>query len=321
MILIVSHPHDPHATAVLNALGARGTDARILDLGRYPLHGALEMSFGDRPRARRLTVDGADLDLDAVRAVWWRRPQPYGLDPAITDADSRNFTLREVHEAVEGMWLTLDATWVNDPARDAMAARKLWQLDVARACGLSTPGTLVTSDPAAARAFIAAQGEGRTVYKPFQGDERAWRETRVLRPGEVEKLDAVRHAPVIFQEYVDGDDLRVTIVGDRVFPAWIRPKPGAYAIDMRMELGEARIEPCALPEPVEAGLRRLMARLGIVYGAVDLKRRADGSHVFLEINPAGQFLFVEDQTGQPIAAALADALEGGAARPAAVRAA
>jgi glutathione synthase/RimK-type ligase-like ATP-grasp enzyme len=315
MILIVSSPHDPHATAVLAALHARGAEARILDLGRYPQHGALEMRFGDQPRARRLTVDGADIDLDAVRAVWWRRPQPYGLDPAITDPDSRTFTLHEVHEAIEGLWLTLDATWVNDPARDTMAARKLWQLDVARACGLAVPRTLVTSDPEAARAFITAQGEGRTVYKPFQGSERTWRETRVLRPGEIDRIDAVRHAPIIFQEHVDGDDLRVTIVGDRLFPAWIKPKPGAYTVDMRMELGEARIETCALPEPVEAGLRRLMDRLGLVYGAVDLKRRADGGHVFLEVNPAGQWLFVEDQTGQPIAAALADALAAPAAAP------
>jgi hypothetical protein len=317
MILIVSAPADPHAAAVLAALNARGAEARILDLSRFPAHGALAMSFGDGPRERRLTVDGADIALDAVRAVWWRRPQPYGVDPAIADPETRTFTVHEVHEAIEGLWLTLDATWVNDPARDTMAARKLWQLDVARACGLAVPRTLVTSDPAAARAFADAQGAAGTIYKPFQGNERLWRETRVLRAEELGQLDAVRHAPVIFQEYVEGDDLRVTIVGDRLFPAWIRPKPGAYAADMRMELGEAAIEPCVLPEAIETGLRRLMARLGLVYGAIDLKRRADGAHVFLEVNPAGQWLFVEDQTAQPIAAALADALAG----PATARAA
>jgi glutathione synthase/RimK-type ligase-like ATP-grasp enzyme len=318
MILIVSSPADPHAAAVLAALDARGAEARILDLSRFPAHGALSMRFGDGARERRLTVDGADIALDAVRAVWWRRPQPYGLDPAIADPETRTFTVHEVHEAIEGLWLTLDATWVNDPANDTKAGRKLWQLDVARACGLAVPRTLVTSDPQAARAFVADHGEGRTIYKPFQGNERLWRETRVLRAEELGQLDAVRHAPVIFQEYVEGDDLRVTIVGDRIFPAWIRPKPGAYAADMRMELGEAAIEPCVLPDAVETGVRRLMARLGLVYGAVDLKRRTDGGHVFLEVNPAGQWLFVEDQTGQPVAAALADALAGpGAARAAA----
>ena len=51
-----------------------------------------------------------------------------------------------------------------------------------------------------------------------------------------------------------------------------------------------------------------MRRLGIVYGAIDLRRTPDGRHVFLEVNPAGQWLFVEQATGQPIARALARAL-------------
>ena len=49
-----------------------------------------------------------------------------------------------------------------------------------------------------------------------------------------------------------------------------------------------------------------MERLGLVYGAIDLRRTPEGEHVFLEINTAGEFLFVEERTGQPIARAVAD---------------
>jgi hypothetical protein len=55
---------------------------------------------------------------------------------------------------------------------------------------------------------------------------------------------------------------------------------------------------------VEEKLLRLMQRLGLAFGAVDMRRTPDGRHVFLEINPAGQWLFVEDRTGQPITGAL-----------------
>ena len=65
------------------------------------------------------------------------------------------------------------------------------------------------------------------------------------------------------------------------------------------------IEPCELPAEVVDGLRRLMARLGLRYGAVDMRLRPDGAYVFLEINPAGQWLFIEEATRQPIAASLA----------------
>jgi glutathione synthase/RimK-type ligase-like ATP-grasp enzyme len=307
MILIVSAAADLHAAAVATELDRRGAAAIIADLSRFPRDGTLVMGFGVDPTERRLRLGHTAIDLNVVRAVWWRRPQPYGLRDDMVDAVALNFALHETHEAIEGLWLTLDAAWINDPARDTAAARKIWQLDVARSCGLTPPRTLVTNDPDAARAFAASQSGG-VVYKAFQGSERAWRETRLLGEAEAAQLDAVVHAPVIFQECVEGADLRVTIVGDQIFPAEIVLRPGAYPLDFRMDIAGATIRPCSLPDAVTAGLRRLMARLGLVYGAVDFRRKPDGEHVFLEINPGGQWLFVEDQTGQPVSAALADAL-------------
>lgn len=309
MIFIVSGLEDVHAQAVLTALARDGADAAVVDMRAFPRDAALALGFGGADDDRTLTLGGRTHDLRAVRAVWWRRPQPYGVDPAVTDPAAHNFVVHECHEAVEGLWRSLDATWINDPARDEAAARKVWQLDVARACGLSIPRTLVTNDPARARAFAEATGVERTIYKAFQGTEEAWRETRLLRRGELDQIDLVRHAPVIFQEYVPADaDLRVTVVGERLFPAAIRSRADAYPVDFRMDMGGARIEPCVLPAAVEHGLRRLMTRLGLVYGAIDLRRTPEGEHVFLEINPAGQWLFIEDQTGQPIASALAERL-------------
>ncbi len=52
-----------------------------------------------------------------------------------------------------------------------------------------------------------------------------------------------------------------------------------------------------------------MQSLGLVYGAVDLRRAPDGREVFLEINPAGEWLFVEERTRQPITKALAEVLK------------
>ena len=66
-----------------------------------------------------------------------------------------------------------------------------------------------------------------------------------------------------------------------------------------------------LPEDVSNELLGLMRRLGLVYGAVDLRLTADGRYVFRRNQPAGQFLYVEQQTGQPIAAALAARLAAG----------
>lgn len=200
---------------------------------------------------------------------------------------------------------------MNPPAFDEVASRKAFQLRVAAELGLEVPRTLITSDPTRARAFVEEIGLGNTVFKTFSCTHAVWRETRVVRDAEMEAVDAVRYAPVIFQEYVPAEvDLRVTIVGDRIFPAAIHSQGTDYPIDFRMSLGQALTEPVELPAEVRQRLSALTARLGLAYAAIDMRRRPDGRYVFLEVNTAGEFLFVEERTGQPIARAVADWLAG-----------
>ncbi|MBW3654270.1 MAG: hypothetical protein KY433_11980 [Actinobacteria bacterium] len=147
------------------------------------------------------------------------------------------------------------------------------------------------------------------MYKTFLATEEHWRETRVLRDHELELLDSVRLAPVIFQELVPAvADVRVTVVGDRMFATAITPARGGYEVDYRMDLAGADFRPTELPVETEKGIHALMQRLGLVYGAVDLRRTPEGDHVFLEVNPAGEWRFVEERTGQPVTEAMAGLL-------------
>jgi glutathione synthase/RimK-type ligase-like ATP-grasp enzyme len=147
------------------------------------------------------------------------------------------------------------------------------------------------------------------VYKTFLASEQWWRETRVMRPDELNLLDSVRLAPVIFQEYVPAvADVRVTVVGERMFAAAIVPAPGGYQLDYRMDMDGASFEPTELPFETRQGIQALMERLGLVFGAVDLRRTPEDRYVFLEVNPAGEWHFVEERTGQPITQAVAELL-------------
>ena len=115
----------------------------------------------------------------------------------------------------------------------------------------------------------------------------------------------MRYAPVIFQEHIPAVvDLRVTIVGDELFAAEIGSQKTAYPVDFRMDMDRAEVRAHKLPDEIERRLHALMDTAGIVYGAADLRLTPEGEYVFLEINPAGQWLFVERLTGQPITAAL-----------------
>jgi len=309
-VLIISHAADIHATTVIERLQHRGEPVRLLDLATVPGQTALAIDYQseDEPRALLKQAGQQDLDLSECRSIWWRRPQRFDLS-AIGDAEAFAFAYNEWHEALAGLWQLADAFWVNNPVDDEVASHKAFQLREAAAVGLRIPRTLITSDPETARAFIDSLGFERTVFKVFSATEHTWRETRVLRREELEQIDDVRLAPVIFQEYIPAEvDLRITVVGDRVFPAAIYSQDTAYKVDFRMGMDDARIAATELPDDIVANLKNLLRRLNLVYGAVDMRRTPTGEHVFLEVNTAGQWLFVEQATGQPIAEAVAGAL-------------
>ena len=301
MILIVSWPGDDHADAVRGVLDARGMRATVVDLARFPQEMRLVASLDGVGRSYRLLDGREEIVLDDCRAVWWRRPRPFVLHQEIATGPHATFAYNEGSQAFAGLWLSVDASWINHPTREETGARKLYQLRVAQDVGLEIPKTVVTNDPDEARRFIDALGFDRVAYKTFMPTSEDWRETRVLRPDELDLIASVTYAPVIFQEYVPARfDLRVTVVGPDMFAAAIHSSETSYEFDYRMDLANARVEPSVLPEEIERRLRDLMDGLGLVYGAIDMRLTPDGRFVFFEVNPSGQWRFVEERSGQPI---------------------
>jgi glutathione synthase/RimK-type ligase-like ATP-grasp enzyme len=312
-VLIVAPPTDDHAPSVASEVRRQGGRVELLDLDAFPERVSLAMSYRDGKRSYALT-NCATLDLADVRSIWWRRPGSPAVSSELVRPSHRQFAANESDHALAGLWQCVDAFWINEPKRDEVGHRKPLQLRIAQEAGLSIPDTLITNDPAEARAFIDRFGYRKVIFKSFSATQTEWRETRLLDAAEMAVLDHVRFAPVIFQEYIPAAcDLRITVVGQRIFPAAIYSAPAAYQVDFRMEMERARIEATTLPPDVEQALLVLMRKLGLVYGAIDLRLTPDGRYVFLEVNPAGQWQFIEHATGQPIAAELAHCLVAGAA--------
>jgi glutathione synthase/RimK-type ligase-like ATP-grasp enzyme len=289
------------------ALAEQGARAELVDLSEFPTRMSLAMAFEDGGRKLELRrPGGGTLDLDSVRAVWWRRPQAFKLLAEIGQAHQR-FALSEAATAFQGLYQSLDAYWVNEPARDAVATHKPYQLALAQKIGLEIPPTLMTNDVEEARAFWRRH-EGEVIYKQFIALRESWRETRRLKPEDETQADSIAHAPVIFQKHVPAvADLRVTAVGGAFYAAATDVRGADYPQDVRLNL-DAKYQEHELPSEIIVKLRELMNQLGLIYGALDLRLTPEGRYVFLEINPAGQFLYIQHATGQPIAEALAQIL-------------
>lgn len=299
-ILIATQPRDFHAFVVAAGLRAKGHEPVLWYGADFPTkqRGSIELD----DEGHRWSMQGEQLDEPAAPfdVVWLRRPyapeMPAGLDPADLVVARRACTA-----FYRSFWnlVAPDAFWVNSRfSRNADIKPR--QLVEARAVGFSIPTTLCSNDPERIRAFLR-EHEGQTIYKPFaQAHWQSDQGTASLFAAPIEEDDLpdddiLQASAGIFQRQVPRDhELRVTAMGQHLFAARLVPPPeAADHVDSRRTMGITSIEPAELPAEVASRCRALMDRLGIVFGCFDLLVTPQGEHVFLEVNPMGQFLWVE----------------------------
>jgi glutathione synthase/RimK-type ligase-like ATP-grasp enzyme len=309
MILAISYEGEEHTAGVVRLLEAEGREVVQIDMGDFPMKNELTLSWSNDTDARyQVKTSSGVVDLRRARVGWWRRVRAFAVHPDIKRDLDVAFIQSETSQAVNGMLDAIPCVWVNPREADNSAHHKPYQWEIAQQVGLRVPRTLVTSDPDEARKFINEVGMGSVVFKAFLASTQDWRETRLVEACDVERLELVRYAPVIFQEYIPGVDLRITIVGKSIFTAEIDARKTRYPVDMRMVVGESAVRPITLSAELNKRLLALQKRLQLVYGAIDMRRTPEGEYYFLEVNPAGQWHFAEQRTGLPITRAMADLL-------------
>jgi glutathione synthase/RimK-type ligase-like ATP-grasp enzyme len=276
----------------------------------------------DGPQQRCLRTGGHEVDLDAITAVWNRRPEAPIPRQDLTSEDG-NFVRRESNHLLESLWLLLgDRFWVNPYLAERAAARKPYQLSLASAVGLEVPRTLITNDPRHVADFFE-RCKGQMIYKTFTsyardegGVGRGIYTTRVQRDDLLSRLPEVALAPCLFQEYVPkSHELRITVIGRKMFAVEIHSQQNERAKDdwRRAMTTDMCHRATVLPEALQTRIHNLMARLGIVFGCIDMILTPDGRFIFLEINPSGQWLEAELLTGMPLVTNFAQMLIEGTA--------
>jgi hypothetical protein len=318
MILILTTSFDPHADYVAKRLQARGTEFIRFDPVEFPSGAELSVRYSPLGQTDCLLRLGTrSVDLAALRAVWYRRPQVPAPHEEITDRPTQVFVARECETFVQDVWNSLDCLWIPAPRGVLVWAQfKSSQLRVASAVGFELPPTLITNSPEDFLEFYRKHN-GNIVSKlagfsfieaigPSFG-----RYTEVVSKRDVAYASALRFCPVIFQAYVPKLlELRITVVGKQVFAAEIHSQGSNHTRhDWRnYDYYQTRYLPHELPQDVATCCLRLVEELGLCYGAIDMVITPDRRYVFLEINPNGQYLWIEEATGLPISDAICDLL-------------
>jgi hypothetical protein len=316
MILIVCTPHDGAADFIERRLRERGEDVLAFNPARFPTEYALSLAYSARGDLEaRLIGAERTIDLRRLTAVWWHQRGQSVAHDEIVDPKMRSYVEHECRVVLGDVWQLTDCLWLpGPPSVIGPAQYKLTQLKLAAEVGFELPPTLVTTNPNDLAPFYRAH-DGQVISKTagvtsaMSLESDSARYTEPVAPRDLGYADALRFCPIVFQAYVPKRvELRVTVVGDRIFAAEIHTQGGHRTrFDWRHYDGyRTPYAPHDLPSDVERSCLRLVERLGLRYGAIDLILTPDGRYVFLEINPGGQFAWIELATGMPITDAICD---------------
>lgn len=316
MHLIYGNSEDYHAVAVAWAMRKLGAEVFIWDGLGATEDAQISLTPGALPGCIRMgTRMMKELD-----SVWFRRIVKH-VPIKDVDRDAVEFVENELRFGHLNLAVSVRAAAsfvVGNPFADETQCKAL-QLDTAAALGFLVPETLISTHYDEVANFVRRMG--KVAVKPFNpyfwhhAEERTYRiaSTTVLNgTAEIESAQ-IEVCPAIYQRYIEKRyELRVTVIGTYIFAAKISRVDGGAFVDWRFGIGshESLVESVYLDPSTEARIRQLIAVFNLKYGCVDLIVDPRGDVYFLEINPGGQFLFVESMVKEfPMLAAFAIMLQ------------
>lgn len=315
MILILTNKWDLTVDLVVLELRSRNVPFVRLNTEDLPRWSAVVRFPEESIRLR--SDDGTLFSASDVKAVWNRRPGHVFDDLAPEERPSvatQKFVTDQWFAWLESLQLREDILWVNHPTANGLMENKIRQLKLACELGFSIPETLVTNDATEVRGWLrqlGGQAICKALYSPLIEEEN---EDRFIFANLFEAIpddfdQSIRIAPAIFQRaLLSKVDYRVTVVGPQVFAA--RVDMSELALDWRTAKADVNFTLCDLPAVVRDLCRQYVAVATLSFGAIDLVE-SDGEFYFLEINPNGEWGWLERPHGIPIAAALCDLLSEG----------
>lgn len=314
---MLSRPGDGHAERVQAELDLLGASWIILDPGAFPASMTLSMQMSYGMSTHLKLPDGSAFHLEEIGAVWYRRPSPIKADHNLP-ALQQTFIEREARSGLWGMLRTLDsACFVNHPGAIHEAAYKPYQLVLAQRLGLLIPRTLLTNNPDEFRRFYE-QCQGKVIYKllgfpAYEVEDGAVASTYTSYVPEtlLQEAHRIKATAHLFQEFQEkAFDLRVILIGEKVFAVEIHPLSAETRLDFRRDYRALRYAVHTLPAEIEQALLAMTRTYGLQYAAIDLLYTVEKQYLFLELNAVGQLGWLEEPTGLPLFASLARLLAG-----------
>lgn len=296
MILIITHKQDFTADFIIEKLNQRSIDYYRFNCENLD---SMDYSFQNRDEFSLLINNCSKFN-----SVWFRRTKL--PEVSVKDEGEKLFILGDYDSLLDNMFSNIHADrWLSTPKYVYESENKLLQLKIASELGFSIPNFIVTQSKQRLKEFIKENDEN-VIIKPIRqgriNSSNGFKTifTNKLSREQIDNIDDFDLTPCIFQQYIDKSyELRITVVNNRVFSARVDSQEySETSIDWRKK--KIPFQSYILPEKIREKCIQLLNRLNLSFGAIDLIRDVNGEYFFLEINPNGQWAWIEIETGLPI---------------------
>jgi glutathione synthase/RimK-type ligase-like ATP-grasp enzyme len=288
-------------------LNSMGYAYLFLDELRFPGDFNITWSAGVEGVTGYVSSPSGRVNLRDITGIYARYVQYRGRKRGDGISDREEELIKAEYEvSLMHLFDVMPSVVVNRVRASVSNDSKLYQQLLLASFGFRTPRTLVTTVPEEAAAFYEACGK-KIIYKSLSGVRSI---VRRLKEEDLPRLELVRNCPVQFQEVVEGVDVRVHTVDDKVFATELISQASdyRYAASTGHSLTARAID---LASDVASACVQLARSAGLMVAGIDLRRALDGQYYCFEINPSPGFMFYERATQQPISEAVAKLLRAG----------
>lgn len=292
-ILVLGSLSDPVVPRVLQALRDDGRPVAFVDEDRpadYQVR--CEHTPGAAPVFR---ITGTDCQPDRpISAIFVRHAVGRTLDA------QHLRRLGELQANLNRLLHFAECPRMNPPAAAYATYSKPNQLRRLANAGFEIPRTLVTNDVTEASKFLESCG-GQVLFKAAS---HVMTLSQIIRPEDLERLALLSHCPTLFQEFIQGEDHRIHVIGKSVHACRISSDDEPSAAGLLAVSQAADLEPVEVDADLAQRCLDFIRDLGLSLCGIDFRRQEDGRMIALDANPFPQFTYYEDPDSQPLTRAV-----------------
>lgn len=254
-----------------------------------------------------------NIEGESVSSAYFRRPSAPICRLKSLKNEEQEYVQMEWLAFLKSIYSRLDRKWFSSPINISLAEDKPRQLLLANKIGFNIPQSIISNNFSH---IISRTPSENLIAKPLRQALISGYDEKVVFTSRIPKITqeheaSISFAPSIFQqEIIKRFDVRVTVVGPKVFPVAIWSQENTETeVDWRkggnINLVHEHID---IPSNIKDKCIELVKMLGLKFGAIDLICDKNNNYWFLEINPNGQWAWIENQTKLPIASTIVDEL-------------